>query len=62
MKMIIMKMNNERIMKSRLLESLNIPFHYSNQIHSKDQKTTKKVSGPNLLNNDYIHYSDIKIR
>ena len=46
------------------LESPKIPiFHYTNQIHWKDSKSTKeKVSGLDLLNYDYIRYSDIKIR
>ena len=54
-------------MKSHLLELLNIPFHYSNQIHYKDWGRGGGVLGeeksktPNLLNHDYIHCSDLKI-
>lgn len=56
-------MNNENNDKSSI-ELPNIPiFHYFNQIHSKDQKSTKeKVSGPDPSNHYYIHYSDIKIQ
>lgn len=46
------------------LESPKIPiFHYTNQIHSEDSKSTKeKVSGPDPFNYDHIRYSDIQIR
>lgn len=46
------------------LESPKIPiFHYANKIHCKDLKSAKeKISGPDPLNQDYIRYSDIKIR
>lgn len=56
-------MNNDKI--SRLSNHqifLYFPLFQSNPLEWKDSKSTnEKVSGPDLLNHDYIRYSDIQI-
>ena len=51
-------MNNDIFFNSQILLFSIIPINQKKNW----ERLKKKVSGPNPLNHNYIHYSDIQIR